>query len=77
MLEGFKTLPELLAARPADFSPPGFWELFESETHATQSGSCGQRTEAVQVRRAGGEGRGPVAAAGGGKNKWSLWLPSK
>lgn len=54
MLEGFKTLPDLLAARPADYSPPGFWELFENETHATQSGPYGQLTEAVQVSAAGG-----------------------
>lgn len=49
MLEGFKTLPDLLAARSADYSPPGFWELFERETHATRSGSGGQLTKAVQV----------------------------
>lgn len=57
MLEGFKTLPELLAARPAGYSPPGFWELFEKETHATRSGSCGQLSEAVQVGE-GGRGEG-------------------
>lgn len=67
MLEGFKTLPELLAARPADYSPPGFWELFESETHATQSGSCGQLTEAVQVRGAG-RGGAWLLLTGGGKS---------
>lgn len=50
MLEGYKTLPELLAARPPDYSPPGFWELFEAETHATRSESAGQLAEAVQVR---------------------------
>ncbi|CAM9288314.1 unnamed protein product, partial [Ectocarpus sp. 8 AP-2014] len=50
MLEGYKTLPELLAARPPDYSPPGFWELFEAETHATKSGSAGQLAEAVQAK---------------------------
>ncbi|CAB1109754.1 unnamed protein product [Ectocarpus sp. CCAP 1310/34] len=69
MLEGYKTLPELLAARPPDYSPPGFWELFEAETHATKSGSAGQLVEAVQVRagkgnRGGGVGSGTAAAEG-------------
>lgn len=49
MLEGFDSLDELLASRPADYSPPGFWELFEKETHASKRGPEGQATEIVQV----------------------------
>lgn len=49
MLEEFNSLPELLAAKPPDYSPPGFWDEFELETHATRRGSQGQVTEAVQA----------------------------
>lgn len=49
MLEGFDSLPELLAAKPPDYSPPSFWQEFELETHATRNGSKGQVTEAVQA----------------------------
>lgn len=54
ILEGYETLPELLAAKSPDYSPPGFWERFEDETHATREGPCGQLAEAVQVRAVGG-----------------------
>lgn len=49
MLEGYKTLAGLLAAHPPDYSPPGFWEVFERETHATKDGPEGQVAETVQV----------------------------
>lgn len=65
MLEGFKTLPELLAARASNYSPPGFWELFERETHATRTGSGGQLTEAVQVRSVVRGGAGEAWGGGG------------
>ena len=58
MLEGFKSLPELLAERPPRYAPEGFWKLFEWETHATKDGPNGQNSEAVQV--------GVAACLGGG-----------
>lgn len=49
MLDNFDSLPELLADRPPDYSPPTFWDEFEKETHATRHGSGGQVTEALQA----------------------------
>lgn len=49
MLEGFKSLPALLAERSPSYVPEGFWEIFERETHASRFDPCGQKAEAVQV----------------------------
>lgn len=51
MLDGFKSLPALLAEHSPSYEPKRFWEIFERETHASRYGPRGQKAEAVQVRQ--------------------------
>lgn len=74
MLEGFKSLPALLAERPPTYTPKMFWDIFEWETHASKFGPCGQKAEAVQVGQVARDEQRHGSPLGGGNSLPPMWV---